>query len=69
LPVVTSSIPGIFTEELIAKYRLIDNDRWQLSGFAGVEFEQIRFHDGQTVENRINADFGPMLVVGVRVAF
>jgi hypothetical protein len=67
-PLVTSSIPGIFTEELLAKYRIVDNERWQLGAFVGVEFEQIRFHDDQTVPNRIEADFGPMLVVGLRIA-
>jgi hypothetical protein len=68
-PVVLSSIPGIFTEELLAKYRIIDRDRFNLAGFVGVEFEQMRFHDDQTVPNRIQADFGPMLVVGLRLAF
>ena len=68
-PIVTSSLPGIFTESLLARYRLLDTERFQLSASVGVEFEQIRFHDDQAVENRISADFGPMVIVGLRLAF
>ena len=68
-PVVTSSLPGIFDEELLVKYRLVQHGGFELDGFGGVAFEQIRFHDNENVSNRIKADFGPMLVVGFKIHF
>jgi hypothetical protein len=68
-PWVTSSIPGIFDEELLARYRVIANPRLSLAAYLGVAFEQIRFHDNQPVPNEIHADFGPMLVLGLRLSF
>jgi hypothetical protein len=64
-----SSLPFIGYEDIVAKYRFIDTRHFDGSVFAGVAFEQIDFHDDQTVSNRINVDFGPMIIVGLGMRF
>jgi hypothetical protein len=64
-----SSMPAIFQEELRANYRFLRTGSLDLTGFVGVEFEQIRFEDGQSTPNRISADFGPMFLVGLSARF
>ena len=64
-----SSLPFIGYEDLIAKYRLIDTSHVSLEALAGVAFEQIYFKDNQDVPNRVHADLGPMLIVGINLRF
>jgi hypothetical protein len=64
-----SSLPFIGYEDVVAKYRLFQTHGVEGTVFVGVAFEQIYFHDDQTVENRINVDFGPMLIAGLSVHF
>jgi len=68
-PVIISSIAAIFSERLVAEYRFYENPSFRSSVFAGVAFEQMRFEDDQTVSNEISADFGPLLIVGLRLEF
>jgi hypothetical protein len=64
-----SSLPEIYTEQLVAKYRVIDSDRVDLEGFGGIAFEQMYYEDNQTLSNHVKADFGPMLNVGLELRF
>jgi hypothetical protein len=40
-----------------------------VESFVGVAFEQFRYTDNQDVPNRIRADLGPLLMVGVGFEF
>jgi len=62
-----SSIPWIVTTQLEAKYQFFEKNGVRLSGFVGAGYEKINFHDDQDVSNEINADFGPMLRVGLEL--
>jgi len=66
---ITPPLPEMFIEELTAKYRFIHNRGIDLSAYIGGAFEQIRYEDHQSMPNRIHADFGPMLVVGLEWQF
>ena len=62
-----SSMPWIVTVQLEGKYKFFDKNGVGLSGFLGAGYEKINFHDHQDVSNEINADFGPMLMVGLEL--
>ena len=62
-----SSIPWIVTVQLEGKYKFFDKNGARLSGFVGAGYEKIQFHDHQDVSNEINADFGPLLMVGLEL--
>ncbi len=62
-----SGLPWIATAELVGKYRFVEKGSFALSGFAGAGYEKISFHDHQDMSNDINADFGPMVMVGVEL--
>jgi len=64
-----SSMPWIATAEAKAKFRFIEKGKLSLSGFVGAGYEKISFHDHQDLSNDINADFGPMLLLGVEMRF
>jgi len=60
-------MPWIATAQLEAKYRFIEKGRMSLSGFVGAGYEKISFHDHQDLSNDINADFGPMVLLGLEL--
>jgi hypothetical protein len=64
-----SSWPEIYTEQIVASYAVIKTDRTDLDVFGGVAFEQQYYEDNQSVSNRVEANFGPMLIVGLRWSF
>jgi len=64
-----SSMPLIITADVVAKYDFIEKGGCTLSGFIGAGYEKISFHDSQQVNNDINADFGPMIKVGLELKF
>jgi hypothetical protein len=64
-----SSWPEIYTEQIVASYQVIHSDRTDLEVFGGVAFEQQYYEDNQAVSNRVEADFGPMLIAGLRWSF
>ena len=68
-PNFTSSIPGLYEEQLTIKFRLFERYSHALAAYSGVSFEQIRFEDSQDVPNKIEADFGPMFVFGLEYKF
>jgi hypothetical protein len=61
--------PEIYTEQLLATYRVLEHSGSELTAFGGVMWEQQYNEDNQTVSNKVSVDFGPMLVVGVRFSF
>jgi hypothetical protein len=63
------NIPAIVTERLLARYEFLRRGGASLEGFAGVGFEQFRYEDSQRVPNRIEADLGPLLIVGISAGF
>jgi hypothetical protein len=68
-PPISPPLPEMFVEEIVATYRVLDRRDTSLAVFGGVAFEQIYYEDNQTLPNRISAEFGPMLVVGVGFRF
>jgi hypothetical protein len=64
-----SDLPEIYTEQLVATYRVLEREKSELAIFGGVMWEQQYYEDNQTVSNKVKADFGPMLVVGLRFSF
>jgi len=68
-PPISSSLPQMNVEELVAKYRVFEHQRSELEIIGGVAFEQIYFEDNQNTSNRIKADFGPMIVFGLNWRF
>jgi hypothetical protein len=62
-------VPVICVEDALVKYRFYDRVKIVGSGFIGVAFEQIYFEDNQQLSNKINAEFGPMLLLGLEVKF
>jgi hypothetical protein len=63
------SIPAIAVERVTAKYRFVHGKGVDVEGMIGVQFEQFRYEDSQRVPNHVEADLGPMLVVGVTTRF
>jgi hypothetical protein len=63
------NIPSIATEHLTASYRILNGRDLRLEGFVGGQFEQIYYKDSQRVSNHVEADLGPMLVVGIGLGF
>ncbi|HEV8290355.1 MAG TPA: hypothetical protein VGP94_00460 [Tepidisphaeraceae bacterium] len=63
------SMPWIVTAQLQGKFRFIEKGNLSLGGFVGAGYEKISFHDHQDLSNDINADFGPMLMVGLELRF
>ncbi|MDB5295670.1 MAG: hypothetical protein JWO31_1653 [Phycisphaerales bacterium] len=68
-PAIGTVTPGISTEHLVAGYRWSPSRSLTLDGFVGVAFEQFAYEDNQPVPNRIRADLGPALVVGLTARF
>jgi hypothetical protein len=60
-----NGLAQIDQEWVAANFRFFDH----LTVSAGVQFEQIRFEDKQTVANHISIDEGPMFVVGLKWTF
>ena len=64
-----SSMPWIVTAQLEGKYKFIEKGSLGISGLLGAGYEKISFHDHQDLSNDINADFGPMLMLGLEMRF
>jgi hypothetical protein len=65
-----SGVPFIATEELLAKYRLLESNRYGMTLSAGVMFQQMDFNDaGKPRGNHIRADFGPLFELGANINF
>ena len=63
------NMPWIATAQVAAKLRMIENNGLSLSGMVGAAYEKISFHNSQDQSNDINADFGPMLLLGLELRF
>jgi len=63
------SLPWIVTAQVEGKFRFIEKNGIALTGFIGAGYEKISFHDHQDLSNDINADFGPMLLLGLELRF
>jgi hypothetical protein len=67
-PTITN-LATISVESLYARYHFYDWRRFDFTGLLGVAFEQQSFRDDQPLANHIDANFGPMLLVGLQVKF
>ena len=65
LGVDLGSTANISSFEIVGRYSFSK----LFSAFGGVAWDRIEFEDSQTVPNRIDIDFGPMAVVGIRFDF
>jgi hypothetical protein len=61
------SMPLIITTNLTGKFKLLEKDGRELNAYIGAGYQKISFHDSQQVRNDINADFGPLLIVGLEL--
>ncbi|HEX8915972.1 MAG TPA: hypothetical protein VF796_26730 [Humisphaera sp.] len=68
-PRLGTATPQITAEHVLLHYSAVDDRRFTADAFGGVAFEQMNFEDRQTIPNRVRADFGPLLVVGLRLEF
>jgi len=68
-PPITPPLPQMAVEQLVAKYQLIQRAKMDLDVFGGVGFEQIYYEDNQAVSNHVNANFGPMWIIGLNLHF
>jgi hypothetical protein len=64
-----SSWPEIYTEQFLASYQFFEHNGSDLSVFGGLMWEQQYYADNESMPNKVKADFGPMLVVGLRLRF
>jgi hypothetical protein len=64
-----SGLPWIDEESIVASYKFINSKSVTAAGSIGVGFEQVRFEDSQTVSNHIKVDYGPLLLIGLRLEF
>jgi hypothetical protein len=64
-------VPMILAAEVVAKWRAIRDEAFELSLVLGVAYERIAYDDRykQDVPNDIDVDLGPLLRAGVEVAF
>jgi hypothetical protein len=62
-------MPQLYSEQVLARYRFLERGRLIMDAGLGVAFEQMYFKDNQRVSNHISADFGPQLLVSLRVNF
>jgi hypothetical protein len=63
------NMPWIVTAQLEGKFKLLQRRGLGLSGFVGAAYEKISLHTHQDQSNDINADFGPMLMLGLEMRF
>ncbi|MBN1510061.1 MAG: hypothetical protein JW955_24660 [Sedimentisphaerales bacterium] len=68
-PIPISHTPEILSAQLALKYRLLTHKGLSLSGLFGVGYDQIRYEDGQALPNEIEAELGPMGVLGLEIRF
>ncbi|HEV8606688.1 MAG TPA: hypothetical protein VGQ99_15035 [Tepidisphaeraceae bacterium] len=64
-----SSMPWILTTDVKASYTLLQKHGAGLNGYIGGGYEGFSFEERQDVRNEINADFGPMLKLGLELKF
>jgi hypothetical protein len=66
-----SDMPFIFLARAEARYRLVDSDAASVDGAVGVGYERIQYDDAgkQDLPNDIEAEFGPMLTLGLDIRF
>jgi hypothetical protein len=67
-PTITT-LATISQESLYARYHFYDWHRFDLTALLGVAFEQQSFRDDLALANHIDANFGPMLLIGLQVKF
>jgi hypothetical protein len=68
-PIPFSDAPEIRSAQVTLKYSFLEHKGMSISGLVGVGYEQIRYEDGQTVPNEVEANMGPMGVLGLEIRF
>jgi len=64
-----NNTPGIYTFGLTGKYLIVNQGRWKISLFAGLEYDLIDYKDSQTTPNHVRAEMGPLGTVGIEMRF
>jgi hypothetical protein len=68
-PIPFSHAPEILSAQAAVKYRLLEYDRLSVSGLFGIGYDQLYYTDGQTVPNEIEAEMGPLGLLGLEIRF
>lgn len=68
-PIPFSHAPEILSAQVTMKYRLLERRDLSISGVFGIAYDRISYTDGQTVPNDIEADMGPMGLLGLEIRF
>jgi len=68
-PIPFSHAPEILSAQVTMKYRFLERSDVSISGLFGLGYDRISYTDGQTVPNDIEADMGPMGMLGLEIRF
>jgi hypothetical protein len=68
-PIPFSDAPEILSAQVTLKYSFLEHKGLSISGLFGIGYEQIRYEDGQTIPNEVEANMGPMGVLGLEIRF
>jgi hypothetical protein len=68
-PIPFSHAPEILSAQAMLKYRFLERSNLSISGLVGLGYDRISYTDGQTVPNDIEADMGPMGMLGLEIRF
>jgi len=64
-----SSMPWVFSEQVLGRYQLSGRRDRGLRAFTGVGYERILMQDSNQGVGDINSDSGPMLILGIEARF
>ena len=64
-----STLPLLFSTDLTGGYQLWGQATHGGQVYLGIGYEMVHYEDNQTAPNRIRANVGPELVVGLKLSF
>jgi len=68
-PIPVSHTPEVLSAQVTMKYRFLKRGDLSISGLFGLGYDRISYTDGQTTPNDIEADVGPMGMLGLEIRF
>ena len=63
------NLPQISQESIYVRYHFYEWRRFDFTGLLGVSFEQQQYKDNQPLPNRVDVNFGPLLMAGLQMQF
>jgi hypothetical protein len=68
-PIPVVHWPQIFSTQAAVEYRVLERDDLAVSVLVGLNYDWISYKDSQQTPNDIKADIGPLVLLGLEVAF